>query len=63
MKAFEELKGMTTEDLARYAMKLQESLEKEKKKSDLWYKKYDEEKNRLNAFRDAVKSVVILVEP
>lgn len=63
MNTFEELKGMTTEDLARYAMELQESLEEEKKKSDLWYKKYDEEKNRLSTFRDAVKSVVILVEP
>lgn len=63
MKTFEELKGMTTEDLARYAMELQESLEEEKKTSDFWYKKYDEEKNRLSNFRDAVKSVVTLVEP
>lgn len=62
MKTTEELKGMTTEDLARYATELQESLEEEKKKSDLWYRKYEESRNRLSTFRDAVKSVVILVE-
>lgn len=62
MKTLEELKGMTTEDLARYAMELQESLEEEKKKSDLWYKKYTEGERRFNTFRDAVKSVIILVE-
>ena len=57
MKTYEELKAMTTEDLVRYAMELQdkaESLKKEKEQAAEWW---SESNNKLNALKTAIRNI------
>lgn len=57
MKTYEELKAMTTEDLVRYAMELQDNVEavkKEKEQATGWWA---ESKNKLNALKTAIRNI------
>lgn len=57
MKTYEELKAMTTEDLVRYAMELQDSVEavkKEKEQATGWW---TESNNKLNALKTAIRNI------
>ncbi len=58
----EELKGMTHEDLVRRIQELSEENETLKSRCDSWCKSWGELNDKFNRFRDAVKSVVLLVE-
>ena len=58
----EELKGMTHEDLVRRIQELSEENETLKSRCDSWCKSWGEISDKFNRFRDAVKSVVLLVE-
>lgn len=57
MKTYEELKAMTTEDLVRYAMELQDNVEavkKEKEQATGWW---TESNNKLNALKTAIRNI------
>lgn len=57
MKTYEELKAMTTEDLVRYAMELQDNVEavkKEKEQATGWWA---ESNNKLNALKTAIRNI------
>lgn len=58
----EELKGMSQEDLVRRIQELSEENETLKSQRDSWYKNWTELNDKFKRFRDAVKSVVLLVE-
>lgn len=58
----EELKGMSQEDLVRRIQELSEENETLKSRCDIWCKSWGELNDKFNRFRDAVKSVVLLVE-
>lgn len=58
----EELKGMSQEDLVRRIQELEEENETLKSRCDNWLKSWGELNDKFNRFRDAVKSVVLLVE-
>lgn len=58
----EELKGMTHEDLVRRIQELSGENETLKSRCDSWCKSWGELNDKFNRFRDAVKSVVLLVE-
>ena len=62
MKTFEELKGMTHEDLVRHVQELYEEAARNEESRRFWIDRYDALEKRLNTFRDAVKSVVTLVD-
>lgn len=60
MKTYEELKAMTTEDLVRYAIELQENLEFAKKEreaySDMWIKF----EKKLKHLKEAITNISLL---
>lgn len=58
----EELKGMSQEDLVRRIQELSEENETLKSRCDNWCKSWGDLNDKFNRFRDAVKSVVLLVE-
>ncbi len=58
----EELKGMTHEDLVRRVQELEEENKTLKSRCDSWCESWGELNGKFNRFRDAVKSVVLLVE-
>ncbi len=58
----EELKGMTHEDLVRRVQELEEENKTLKSRCDSWCESWGELNDKFNRFRDAVKSVVLLVE-
>lgn len=58
----EELKGMTQEDLVMRVQELEEENNKLKESVNGWIKSWGELNDKFNRFRDAVKSVVLLVE-
>lgn len=58
----EELKGMSQEDLVRRIQELTEENEALKSRCDSWCKSWGDLNDKFNRFRDAVKSVVLLVE-
>lgn len=57
MKTYEELKAMTTEDLVRYAMELQDSVEKEKREKEQVTSWWTDSNNRLGALKAAIGSI------
>lgn len=58
----EELKGMSQEDLVRHVQELLEENETLKSRCDSWCKSWGDLNDKFNRFREAVKSVVLLVE-
>lgn len=62
MKTIEELKGMTTEDLVRYAQQLQEEIISKEKENKIWVDQYCSLNMRFENFRNAVKSVALLID-
>lgn len=61
MKTYEELKAMTTEDLVRYAMEMQDkavSLEKDRDQYKEWW---TDANKRLKSFKDSIANIVELV--
>lgn len=76
MKTLEELKSMTTEDIARYALQLQEQLEqklqeiieeqgktiKQIETTDYWYKNYIKLEGRFKALVDTFKNIATVAE-
>lgn len=61
MKTYEELKAMTTEDLVRYAMEMQDkavSLEKDRAQYKEWW---TDANKRLKSFKDSIANIVELV--
>lgn len=61
MKTCEELKAMTTEDLVRYAMKLQDNVEAVKKEKEQYSGWWTESNNKLNALKTAIRNISELV--
>lgn len=60
MKTYEELKAMTTEDLVRYAMEMQDkavSLEKDRDQYNEWWTNANK---RLKSLKDAVANIAEL---
>lgn len=60
MKTYEELKSMTTEDLVRYAMELQEKAETAEKEKQTWYKSWMEQSNKYEALKESISSIAKL---
>lgn len=60
--SYEELNSMTQEDLIRYALETQEKLKKAEAERDAAYNMYSKEHSKFESFRDAVKSMVVLVD-
>lgn len=58
----EELKGMSHEDLVRRIQELEEENETLKSRCERWCESWGELNDRFNCFRNAVKSVVLLVD-
>lgn len=61
MKTYDELKAMTAEDLVRYAMELQESVEKTKEEKEQVTVWWTESNKKLNALKSAISSISQLV--
>ena len=61
MKTYDELKAMTTEDLVRYAMELQDSVEKAKTEKEQITSWWTESNNKLNALKTAIRNISELV--
>ena len=61
MKTYEELKAMTTEDLVRYAMELQDNVEAVKKEKEQCSGWWTESNNKLNALKTAIRNISELV--
>lgn len=57
MKTYEELKAMTTEDLVRYAMEMQESVEKTKEEKEQVTVWWTESNNKMNALKTAIRNI------
>lgn len=62
MKTIEELKGMATEDLVRYAQEMQETLDNSLKDKEYWFEAYQTQKKKYETFKTAIKSVLSLTE-
>lgn len=62
MKTIEELKGMATEDLVRYAQEMQETLDYSLKDKEYWFEACQTQKKKYETFKMAVKSVLSLTE-
>ena len=62
MKTVEELRSMTQEDLVRHVQELQEEAARSEESRRLWIDRYDALEKRFNTFREAVRSVVTLVD-
>ena len=55
----EELRGMTHEDLVRRVQELDEKLAEEK---NTWYKSWSDLKQKFDHFKNAVKSIVLIID-
>lgn len=53
---------MTQEDLVRHVQELQEEAAKNEESRRFWIDRYDALEKRFNTFREAVRSVVTLVD-
>lgn len=53
---------MSLEELRREYLQLKSKLEETEKSKTCFYEMYEKERKKLAAFKDAVKSVVILIE-
>lgn len=60
MKTYEELKSMTTEDLVRYTMEMQEKYEITEKERKEWYDSWIKQTNRYDALKEALTSIANL---
>lgn len=61
MKTYEELKAMTTEDLVRYAMELQDNVEAVKKEKEQYSGWFTDSSKKLNALKTAISNISQLV--
>ena len=52
---------MSLEELRREYLQLKSKLEETEKSNSCFYEMYEREKNKFAAFKDAVKSIVILI--
>ena len=60
--SYEELNSMTHEDLIRYVLETQEKLKKAEAEKKTNFELYSREHSKFESFKEAVKSVVILVD-
>lgn len=61
MKTYEELKAMTTEDLVRYAMEMQDKAVPLEKDRDQYKEWWTDANKRLKSFKDSIANIVELV--
>lgn len=54
MKTYEELKGMTAEDLVRYAIELQEKVDDSEKQKNYWYNEWLSKQNKFEALKESI---------
>ena len=57
----EELRGMTHEDLVRRVQELEEANEKLAEEKNTWYKSWSDLKQKFDHFKNAVKSIVLII--
>lgn len=62
MKTVEELRSMTQEDLVRHVQELYEEAARSEESRRFWIDRHDALEKRFNTFREAVRSVVTLVD-
>lgn len=62
MLTVEELQSMTHEDLVRSVQELQETNEKLAKEKDSWYESWVKVSQRYDHFKNAIKSIVLIVD-
>lgn len=58
----EELRGMTHEDLVRRVQELEEANEKLAEEKNTWYKSWSDLNRKLDHFKNAVKSIVLIID-
>ena len=58
----EELRGMTHEDLVRRVQELEEANEKLAEEKNTWYKSWSDLKQKLDHFKNAGKSIVLIID-
>lgn len=58
----EELRGMTHEDLVRRVQELEEANEKLAEEKNTWYKSWGDLKQKFDHFKNAVKSIVLIID-
>ena len=57
MKTYEELKSMTTEDLVRYAIELQEKTEAAEKDRQTWYDSWMSQAEKYEALKESISAL------
>lgn len=62
MKTIEELRGMTQDGLVRLVQDLQEQVEKEKKDSMDWFRRYQDVTDKFDGFKNLIKGILTLSE-
>jgi hypothetical protein len=62
MRTIEELKGMTQDELVRLVQELQEQVEKTKKDSMDWFRRYQEVSDKFEGFKNLIKGILTLSE-
>ncbi|MCD7923669.1 MAG: hypothetical protein LUI85_02805 [Bacteroides sp.] len=62
MSTVEELQSMTHEDLVRRVQELQEDNKELSKEKETWYKSWNDLQQKFNHFKNAVKSIVLIIE-
>ena len=62
MKTIEELRGMTQDDLVRLVQELQEQVEKTKKDSMDWFRRYQDVTDKFDGFKNLIKGILTLSE-
>lgn len=62
MKTIEELRGMAQDDLVRLVQELQEQVEKGKKDSMDWFRRYQEVSDKFEGFKNLIKGILTLSE-
>lgn len=60
MKTYEELKAMTTEDLVRYAMGLQDNVEAVNKEKEQYHEWWSASAKRLTALKASIENIARL---
>lgn len=58
----EELRGMTHEDLVRRVQELEEANEKLAEEKNTWYKSWSDLIQKFDHFKNAVKSIVLIID-
>ena len=62
MKTIEELKGMTQDDLICLVQELQEQVEKTKKVSMDWFRRYQDVTDKFAGVKNLIKGILTLSE-